>query len=69
MRLSETTTLMSLKAFCQAVVSEFGEIYLRSPSGADLVNVERSFAEVGFPGCIGCVDCAGRDWDACPKAH
>ena len=40
MRLSETTTLMSLKAFCQAVVSEFGEIYLRCPSGADLVNVE-----------------------------
>lgn len=60
--LSETTTLLWWKAFCRSVNTQFGHKYLRTPTVSDIVEIERRFAEVGFPGCIGCVACAGWEW-------
>lgn len=68
-RLSETTALRSLREFCRGVVAAFGMEYLRAPTQIDLQRIEARFAQVGFPGCMGCVDCTGWDWENAPKAH
>lgn len=46
-----------LKGFCRADMLEFGDEYLRYPDSVHIFNIERQFADVGFPVCIGCVDC------------
>jgi len=65
---SETTASLCLVEFCKAVVTCFSTQYLRSPTPQDLQRIEKEFSKVGFPGCIGCLDCAGWDWKNCPKA-
>eukprot|EP00173_Palmaria_palmata_P005399 Plantae.Rhodophyta-Palmaria_palmata.ctg9524.p1 GENE.Plantae.Rhodophyta-Palmaria_palmata.ctg9524~~Plantae.Rhodophyta-Palmaria_palmata.ctg9524.p1 ORF type:complete len:122 (+),score=14.97 Plantae.Rhodophyta-Palmaria_palmata.ctg9524:367-732(+) len=65
---SETTATIFLKEFCKAMVSRFGDYYLRAPSAEDLDRIENQFRSLGFPGCIGAVDCAGWGWKQCPKA-
>jgi hypothetical protein len=65
-RLSETTCNMSLHRFCQAVVGEFETEYLRLPTVDEIAEIEGHYAKLGFPGCIGCLDCASWEWDACP---
>jgi Plant transposon protein len=65
---SETTAAECMYEFCCQVVSCFGNKYLREPTIDDLKQIERRFSEVGFPGCIGCVDCAGWFWKNAPKA-
>jgi Plant transposon protein len=67
-RVSETVALKSMKQFVTSVTRIFGATYLREPTGDDLVRIERAFSEVGFPGCIGCLDCAGWAWKNCPRA-
>lgn len=47
----------------------FGMEYLREPTEDDLKRIEARFAQVGFPGCMGCVDCAAWDWKNAPKAY
>jgi Plant transposon protein len=32
----------------------------------DWDRLTREYAQLGFPGCIGCVDCASWQWDCCP---
>lgn len=56
---SATTACVSLLEFCHVVIDNHGNEYLRSPTENDLKHVERSFHRVGFPGCIGALDCAG----------
>lgn len=46
----------------------FGSFYLREHNVDDLERVERQFERAGFPGCIGCLDCAGWSWKNCPTA-
>ncbi|MEM1283721.1 MAG: hypothetical protein AAGG81_09240 [Chlamydiota bacterium] len=58
-RIGEKTALNSLKQFCRAVVSKFENEYLRLPTDEDLESIENQFAAIGFPGCIGCIDCSG----------
>jgi Plant transposon protein len=28
--------------------------------------IERQYRSLGFPGCLGCLDCASWQWDMCP---
>lgn len=67
-RIGESTALEAMKKFCESVVSDFGYIYSRRPTTPDLITIEKQFAAVGFPGCVGCLDCCGWQWRACPKA-
>ncbi|PXF41507.1 Protein ANTAGONIST OF LIKE HETEROCHROMATIN PROTEIN 1 [Gracilariopsis chorda] len=64
-RLSETTLLKILKHFSKAIVQHFEE-YIRRPTHAELLNIEKQYAKLGFPGCIGCVDCSSWEWARCP---
>lgn len=66
--ISETTANLCLESFCAAVMNGLGFRYLRDPTAEDIARIERSFAAAGFPGCIGCLDCAGWGWKNCPVA-
>jgi Plant transposon protein len=66
-RVIETTALVCLKEFSKSVVCVFGPLHLREPTSEDISRVEQQFNAVGFPGCIGCLDCAGWIWKNCPK--
>lgn len=49
-------------------MTNFESEYLRSPNTYVLESIQRQFSRVGFPGCIGCIDCAGWARKNCPKA-
>jgi hypothetical protein len=65
-RLAETTNLACLKMFCKGVVDMFETEWLRLPNTDDATQIERHYRTLGFPGCLGSVDCASWEWDACP---
>lgn len=67
-RLQESTMLESQKSFCKEVIKCFGEEHLRRPSLAELMELSEYYARLGFPGCIGAVDCSGWEWKNCPVA-
>ena len=56
-----------MKEVCRSVVSCFEAEFLREPTAQELKDIEKQLSRVGFPGCIGCVDCAGWKWGNCPK--
>ena len=55
-RMSETTCLMSMYKFCQAVIEVFGPEYLRQPTAADTERLLATNAARGFPGMLGSID-------------
>jgi Plant transposon protein len=67
-RLAESTNLLCLKKFCKGVVAVFEKDWLRLMNENDFDRLSAEYAQLGFPGCIGCVDCASWQWDCCPIA-
>jgi Plant transposon protein len=65
-RLAESTNAQCLKKFCAAVVELFEEQWLRFPTMDDIREIEIRYRKLRFPGCIGCLDCASWEWEACP---
>ncbi|KAI4969990.1 hypothetical protein ZWY2020_000904 [Hordeum vulgare] len=55
--MSETTCLMSMYKFCQAVIEVFGPEYLRQPIAANTERLLATKAARGFPGMLGSIDC------------
>jgi hypothetical protein len=53
MRISETTTMISLKLFDQAVVSLYSDTYLRSPTKWDVARLLANDESRGFLECWG----------------
>ncbi len=67
--LGESTSRESLKQFYNSVVEHFGKEYLRRPTEEDMRGIEAVYRSKGFPGCIGCLDCAGWEWEMSPVAQ
>lgn len=65
-RLGESTIANCLREFCQGVVRQFGAEWLRLPDVDEMKKLSKEFGDLGFPGCLGSVDCASWEWDACP---
>lgn len=61
MLFSEVTTLDSVMTFCRALFALFADKYLRSLTPDDTINMKASFAKIGFPGCLACLNCS--EWD------
>ncbi|KAI4963483.1 hypothetical protein ZWY2020_014036 [Hordeum vulgare] len=55
--MSETTCLMSMYKFCQAVIEVFGPEYLRQPTAADTKRSLATNAARGFPSMLRSIDC------------
>lgn len=64
---SGTTIQESTKKFVRAIVAQFGDEYLRSPTQEDMNRILARFADRGFPGCMGSLDCMHWVWENCPS--
>lgn len=67
-RMSERQVMKCMKLFVNAVVERLGEEWLRLPTVEEIMAIEGRYRKLGFPGCLGAIDCAGWDWDLCPVA-
>lgn len=63
--LMESTNAICLKRFCRAIVYRFERDWLCLPSAEALHKIESQYKDLGFPGCMGCVDFASWEWDKC----
>jgi hypothetical protein len=65
-RLAESKNLQSLRKFTIGVVHQFKAEWLHLPTAEDAKEIEHYYRQLGFSDCLGCVDCASWEWDACP---
>jgi len=63
--ISENTHRTFFIKFCQRFVEDFYDEYIREPAGDDLTQVVDIYLQMGFPGCVGSVDCVHVWWDMC----
>jgi hypothetical protein len=68
MRMSESTYIEAMYNFCRAIISVFGEVYLREPNLEDTQRVLSINEKRGFPGMLGSMDCMHWEWKNCPFA-
>lgn len=54
-----------MKTLCQDIVVSYEGEWLRLPNKEELLSIEKDYCELGFPGCVGVVDCAGWSWEHC----
>jgi hypothetical protein len=66
--IGETTAMKCVKKFVKAVVSNFSEEYLRSPTNNDIARLLALGESRGFPGMLGSIDCMHWKWKNCPTA-
>ncbi|XP_042441224.1 uncharacterized protein LOC122026552 [Zingiber officinale] len=67
-RIGETTTIKSMKLFVKAVISIFGDEYLRSPNSNDIARLLAVGEKRGFLGMLGSIDCMHWKWKNCSTA-
>lgn len=65
-RQSEPQNMKCMKTLCEDIVYLYEGEWLRRPNKEELVSIEKHYRELGFPGCVGAVDCAGWVWENCP---
>jgi len=66
LKIGTSTANEALKQFSRSVVKHFQAEYLRKPKAVELRRISSEYEALGFPGCIGCLDCAGWEWESCP---
>lgn len=67
-RMSESQIMLCTKTFVKCIVEFYEGEWLRRPNEEELIEIEKHYRTLGFPGCIGAVDCAGWEWENCPVA-
>lgn len=68
-RMSPETQRQYFRLFIKVVNDRFGYVFLnREPELDELRSVISGYEEVGFPGCVGCLDCMHVKWKNCPRA-
>lgn len=65
-RLAESTNLACLIFFVKQMRLYFEGEWLRLSNKEKLKVLSHEFSRLGFPGCIGSVDCESWYWDLCP---
>ncbi|XP_013654007.2 uncharacterized protein LOC106358746 [Brassica napus] len=68
LRLGESTALLCLDNFTNAIIQLFGHEYLRRPTADDLQRLLDIGELRGFPGMVGSIDCMHWEWKNCPTA-
>lgn len=63
--IGESTSISSLKQFCNSIVNVFGNEYLRLPTLADVQRLSTKNPARGFPGMLRSIDCLHWTWKNC----
>ena len=56
-RIGESTAIKSLRRFVKAVITMFGDHYLRSPNNINIARLLQTGEQRGFPSMLGSIDC------------
>lgn len=68
-RMGAETVRQYFRRFVQDIICIYGPAFLnRRPTVEELDGIEEKYADRGFPGCVGCVDCCKLVWKNCPTA-
>ena len=67
-RMATTTGMECMKRSCHGVNAIYGDEALRHPTLDDVNRLLDEGDTVGFPGCIGSIDCMHWQWKHCPSA-
>ncbi len=65
----ESTVASIFKSFLVDYTSKFYDDFVHMPKGDDLLNVLEVYRKLGFPGCVGSIDCTHITWQACNKNY
>ncbi len=68
LHMAEYTSQVCVQKFCETVITVFGGEYLRQPTAGDLKKITKTYSDLGFPGCLGAIDCTHWGWKNCPTA-
>jgi hypothetical protein len=68
MRMSESTCIEAMYNFCRAIISVFGEVYLREPNLEDTQRLLSINEKRGFPNMLESIDYMHWEWKNCPFA-
>jgi hypothetical protein len=63
----ESTCHTIFKQFVKNYSANFYSEYVNYPTGDDLMNIMETYRRLGFPGCVGSIDCTHVKWSACHK--
>ena len=66
--IGESTAIESLRRFVKAVITMFGDHYLRSPNNIDIARLLQTREQRGFPGMLRSIDCMHWKWKNCPTS-
>lgn len=65
--ISEESVRIYFRQFCQDLMEVYGSRFFnRFPTSHELLDVQQKYADIGFPGCIGAIDCMHYYWKNCP---
>lgn len=64
---SESTCHYIFKKFVTNYSKHFYDQYVKCPVGNDLLKVMEVYRRLGFPGCVGSIDCTHVKWSMCSK--
>ncbi len=63
------TVAVIFSEFSENFVSKFYAKFVYFPEGRELLNALEVYRKLGFPGCVGSIDCTHIDWRACKKKY
>ena len=63
----ESTCHFIFKQFVSNYSRAFYSEYVKFPTAADFMDTMETYRRVGFPGCVGSIDCTHIKWAACAK--
>jgi len=66
LEIGESTVLQCVDQLTNAVISIYGDKYLRYPTEEDLRQLLIASHQQGFPGMLGSIDCTHWEWKNCP---
>ena len=67
LNIAESTVNKFFKDFIFNYAEALYEKWVYVPQGAELDAVEAVYRRLGFPGCVGSMDCTHIVWDKCPE--
>lgn len=62
-----STAQAIFKQFCQVMCNHFSSAFLPDPTLENIRDAEEVYRKLGFPGCIGSIDCTHFEWKKCPQ--
>ena len=67
LNISESTVNKFFHQFITNFANAVYDKYVYVPDGAELDAVQEVYSRMGFPGCVGSMDCTHVFWDKCPE--